>query len=79
MPPNAGSPRPTSPASARTLAELELPGGVRVLVAVAAVEMPDPGEARELRVLMDGGGTGNITELSKDRGRHRRVDYEGAG
>jgi hypothetical protein len=50
-----------------------------VLVAVAAVEMPDAGAARELGVLMDRGGTGNITELSKDRGRYRRVDYEGAG
>jgi hypothetical protein len=64
---------------ARTLAELELPGGGRVLVAVAAVEMPDAGDARELRALMDRGGTGNVTELSKDRGRYRRVDYEGAG
>ncbi len=52
---------------ARTLAELELPGGGRVLVAVAAVEMPDTGEARELRALMDRGGTGNVTGASTTR------------
>lgn len=63
---------------ARTMAELELTGGVRVLVAVAAVEMPDGDEARELRALMDRNGTGNLTELSKVRGRFTRVDYAGA-
>jgi hypothetical protein len=63
---------------ARTLVELELSGGATVLVAVAAVEMPDAGEARELRALIDRNGTGNLRELSKDRGRFTRVDYAGA-
>ena len=63
---------------ARTLAELEMAGGATVLVAVAAVEMPDAREARELRALMDRNGTGNLRELSKDRGRFTRVDYAGA-
>lgn len=45
-------------------------GGV-ALVAVAWVDMPDTDRARDLRVLMDRYGTGNVTELSRERGGQR--------
>jgi len=48
-----------------------------VLVAVAWVEMPDAGRARALRALLDGAGTGNVTELSRQRGRYRDVRFTG--
>lgn len=63
---------------ARSMAEMSLPGGATVLVAVAAVEMPDAGQARRLRALMDRGGTGDVTELSQEKGRFTRVRYDGA-
>lgn len=48
-----------------------------VLVAVAWVDMPDEASARELRTLVDGDGTGNVTELSREQGRHRDVRFTG--
>lgn len=49
-----------------------------VLVAVSAVEMPDVEGARAYHELVDGEGTGNITELSRERGRYRDVRFTGA-
>jgi hypothetical protein len=63
---------------ARSMVEVSVTGGVTVLVAVASVEMPDAEQARALRTLMDRYGTGNITELSQERGRFTHVDYNGA-
>jgi hypothetical protein len=45
-------------------------GGV-ALVAVAWVDMPDPGQAGRLKVLMDRDGGGNVTELSRENGGQR--------
>ena len=47
------------------------------LVPVAWVEMPDEAAARSLKQLLDGGGTGNVTELSREQGRYRTVRYTG--
>ena len=47
------------------------------LVPVAWVEMPTEAEAVALKQLLDTGGTGNITELSRQRGRYRTVRYTG--
>ncbi|MFP5068498.1 hypothetical protein ACLFMI_02360 [Pseudonocardia nantongensis] len=47
------------------------------LVPVAWVDMPTEAEARQLKALMDTGGTGNVTELSRERGRFRTVRYTG--
>ena len=47
------------------------------LVPVAWVEMPTGAQARQLKTLMDSGGTGNVTELSRERGRYRTVRYTG--
>lgn len=47
------------------------------LVPVAWVEMPTEAEARSLKQLLDGSGTGNVTELSRERGRYRTVRYTG--
>jgi hypothetical protein len=41
------------------------------LVAVAWVDMPSPEEARQLQQLVDRDGTGNVTELSRERGGQR--------
>lgn len=48
-----------------------------VLVAVSWVEMPTTGEAARLRRLVDTDGTGNVTELTRERGRYRNVRYDG--
>ncbi|WP_219414814.1 hypothetical protein [Pseudonocardia nigra] len=48
-----------------------------VLVAVAWVEMPDAASAREYHRLVDTHGTGNVTELSRERGPYRRVRFTG--
>jgi hypothetical protein len=48
-----------------------------VLVAVSWVEMPDTRSAREFHELVDAHGTGNVTELSRDQGPHRRVRFTG--
>lgn len=39
--------------------------------------MPTQAGARQLKTLMDTGGTGNATELSRERGRYRTVRYTG--
>ncbi len=44
---------------------------------VAWVEMPTEAEAGSLKQLLDTGGTGNVTELSRERGRYRTVRYTG--
>lgn len=48
-----------------------------VLVAVSWVEMPDTRSAREFHELVDTYGTGNVTELSREEGPHRRVRFTG--
>ncbi|WP_322751476.1 MULTISPECIES: hypothetical protein [unclassified Frankia] len=48
-----------------------------VLVAVSWVKMPDEDGARSYQQLVDTGGTGNITELSREDGRYRTVRYTG--
>jgi hypothetical protein len=48
-----------------------------VLLAVSWIEMADEATARELRSLLDRDGTGNITELTRDRGRYRSIRYTG--
>lgn len=48
-----------------------------VLVAVASVAMPDEGDARRFRTLVDRHGTGNLVELSRERGRYRSVRFTG--
>ena len=55
----------------RALLEVRDNRGNLALLAVAWVDMPDPDEARQLQQLMDRGGTGNITELSRERGGQR--------
>jgi hypothetical protein len=46
------------------------------LVAVAWVDMPSPEDARQLQQLVDRDGTGNVTELSRERGgQHFSGDY----
>lgn len=47
------------------------------LVPIAWVDMPTEAEARQLKTLMDTAGTGNVTELSRERGRYRTVRYTG--
>ncbi len=47
------------------------------LVAVSWVEMATDAETRQLKQLLDRPGTGNITELSRERGRYRSVRYTG--
>jgi hypothetical protein len=48
-----------------------------VLVAVSWVEMPDTRSARAFHELVDTHGTGNVTELSREEGPHRRVRFTG--
>lgn len=64
-------------ALARSLIEVRDQKGDVALVAVASVEMPDAEQATELRRLMDSPGTGNVTELSRERGRYRSVRFTG--
>lgn len=47
------------------------------VVAVAAVDMPDAAAARRLQRLVDRHGTGNVTELSRERGRYRHIRFTG--
>lgn len=47
------------------------------LVPVAWVEMHTEAEARELKQLLDGNVTGNVTEISREQGRYRTVRYTG--
>ena len=55
----------------RALLEVRGQGGNVALVAVAWVDMPDAGEAAQLKALLDGSGTGNVTELSREAGRQQ--------
>lgn len=55
----------------RALLEIRDNRGNVAILAVAWVDMPDADKARELQQLMDRGGTGNITELSRERGGQR--------
>ena len=55
----------------RALLEVRDPAGNRALLAVAWVDIPDPDQAHQLQRLMDRGGTGNVTELSRERGGQR--------
>lgn len=52
-------------------------GRVVVLVAVAWVDMPDVRHARAFKDLVDRDGTGNITELSRERGPYQDVRFTG--
>jgi hypothetical protein len=53
-------------------------GDRRVLLAVAHVEMRNADLARRLQALLDENGSGNITELSRERGPYKSVRYDGA-
>jgi hypothetical protein len=57
--------------------ELRDRNGDVVLVPVSWVEMSDEAGARALKQLLDGSGTGNVGELSRERGRYRTVRYTG--
>lgn len=61
----------------RAMFELRDAKGDVVLVAVSWVDMGDETTARELHRLIDGSGTGNITELSRERGRYRSIRFTG--
>lgn len=61
----------------RLLLRIRDRGGNVALVAIASVRMPSDADARELKELLDKGGTGNITELSRERGRYRTVRFTG--
>lgn len=61
----------------RALLEVRDRHGTLVLVAVASVDMPDVALANELKRLVDRSGTGNVTELSRERGRYRNVRFDG--
>lgn len=57
--------------------ELRDQDGDAAVVAVSWVEMPDESSARALEQLLDTSGTGNVTELSRERGRYGTVRYTG--
>jgi len=61
----------------RALFEVRDRHGGLVLLAVAWVDMPDEAQAVELKHLIDRHGTGNVTELSRERGRYRNVRFTG--
>jgi hypothetical protein len=62
----------------RVLLEVPDRRGGLVLVAVAWVDMPDESSARALQRLVDRHGTGNVTELNRERGgRHGDVRFTG--
>jgi hypothetical protein len=48
-----------------------------LLIAISWVVMPDASLAQEYKQLVDGWGTGNITELSRDSGPYRNVIFTG--
>jgi len=48
-----------------------------ILASFSWVEMPTTDEATRLLKLVDAAGTGNVTELSRETGRHRSVRYTG--
>jgi hypothetical protein len=53
-------------------------GDGKVLVAYASVEMKDTDQARRLQEVLDKDGSGNVTELSRERGAYRSVRYDDA-
>ena len=57
--------------------ELRDRNGDVLLVPVAWVEMPTNSDATALQKLVDTDGTGNVTELSRQRGRYRSIRYTG--
>jgi hypothetical protein len=61
----------------RLLVEVRSGRGERVLVAVARVQMPDRVSAAALKKLVDTHGTGNVTELSRERGLYQLVRFTG--
>lgn len=61
----------------RAVLELRDRNGDVVLLAVSWVEMPDEASARAYQDLVDTHGSGNVTELSRERGRYRTVRYTG--
>ncbi|MCE3555138.1 hypothetical protein LWC33_27245 [Pseudonocardia sp. RS11V-5] len=61
----------------RAYFELRDRKGDAAIVAVSWVEMPDEPSARALKQLMDTSGTGNVTELSRERGKYRTIRYIG--
>lgn len=48
-----------------------------VLVAISWVDMSSASSAASFKHLVDGSGTGNVTELSRDIGPYRNVAYTG--
>jgi len=60
----------------RAVFELGDPKGDAAIVAVSWVEMPTEAGARALKQL-DRCGTGNVTDLSRERGKYRTVRYTG--
>lgn len=56
---------------------VEAVGGGTVLVAVSWVDMPTDALAREYHALVDGDGTGNVTELTRERGPYTAVRFDG--
>lgn len=69
----------THPCAALHRAQLQLRdrNGDVALVAVSWVQMRDETQARALQQLLAGAGTGNVVELSRERGRYRTVRYTG--
>jgi hypothetical protein len=61
----------------RALFELRDRNGDVALLAVSWVDMPDESSSRSLHQLLDRDGTGNVTELSRERGRYRSVRFTG--
>jgi hypothetical protein len=61
----------------RSLFEVRDRRGELVLVAVAWVDMPTQAQAAEFKRLVDRHGTGNITELDRERGRYRNLRFTG--
>lgn len=63
----------------RALFEVRDRRGGLVLVAIAWVDMPDARSARQFKDLVDVHGTGNITELNREREgyRYRNVRFTG--
>lgn len=60
----------------RTAVQVDVTGGT-VLVAVSWVDVPTEEQARGLHDLVDGDGTGTVTELSRERGPSTGVRFTG--
>jgi hypothetical protein len=61
----------------RSVLEVRDREGDVVLLAIASVEMPDEDHAEDLKSLLDAPGSGNLIELSRERGRYQSVRYTG--